>query len=748
MSVIDRVESAKHTIVGSPIGKAVAKATSREIIGPKKKHVDYLIVCLNYDNVSIPNLVDMLFERTHNSSWIVTFKGLVTFHYLMSGGNERFIQCLASRSATWMLQNFLDKNGVQGYDMSHAIRRYSHYLSEKAFIYRTMGFDFCRVQRGKENGVLRNMDTTKLLKALPEIQKQLDALLSTDMSGNELTNGVITAAFMLLFKDAIRVFACYNDGIINLLVDSVHIFEILTNLYFSFKTEQYFDMKKADCKAALEIYKKFVNRMERVSSFLKVAEEVGIDRGDIPDLTQAPSSLLTALENHLLSLEKGKALPPSKPITLPAFNVSSTVETMANPFKTDNFAGKDTVRENALEHERQALRSFEQQRQASVKAPALAPPQHQQRTTNQVQQQQEPPKKELLNQAAQHSSPPQTSGASDLLQLNNAMFPAAPQQQSGLPRSSTFPMAVQKTDDMWSSPGQAQAPWAAQNANQAMPMNTNPFNAANSNNNNGAAFRPVFDNTGQASGADVLLGDLLTPEPVNGAPIQQQQQPLDSVDSGNLSSSLAKAARSLAGPLNRFTMHALIFEGCSTKDDLSIHPSMQRVQTQKGQHQWRPQQQQVRTGGANFQSMGLTKTSLPPASQQPAGWGGANAPPASMQAYPGQHPVLDCRPALDCRQKDQEFAFVTTCDHENRRPRSLEISALTNSELFMINQVVTFFPYNKAPVRMQQQQQFVGNNPSVMPYAGNNYPIQASYNQRTMQSQDPFGPVPGTQVRF
>lgn len=37
------------------------------------------------------------------------------------------------------------------------------------------------------------------------------------MTANELTNGVINAAFMLLFKDLIRLFACYNDGIINLL---------------------------------------------------------------------------------------------------------------------------------------------------------------------------------------------------------------------------------------------------------------------------------------------------------------------------------------------------------------------------------------------------------------------------------------------------------------------------------------------------------------------------------------------------
>lgn len=34
---------------------------------------------------------------------------------------------------------------------------------------------------------------------------------------NELTNGVISACFILLSKDLIRLFACYNDGIINLL---------------------------------------------------------------------------------------------------------------------------------------------------------------------------------------------------------------------------------------------------------------------------------------------------------------------------------------------------------------------------------------------------------------------------------------------------------------------------------------------------------------------------------------------------
>lgn len=63
--------------------------------------------------------------------------------------------------------------------------------------------------------------------------------------------------FMLLFRDLIRLFACYNDGIINLL-------------------EKYFDMNKKQCKDALDLYKKFLVRMDRVAEFLKVAEVLSL----------------------------------------------------------------------------------------------------------------------------------------------------------------------------------------------------------------------------------------------------------------------------------------------------------------------------------------------------------------------------------------------------------------------------------------------------------------------------------------
>lgn len=192
----------------------------------------------------------------------------------------------------------------------------------------------------RADGVMRTMNTEKLLKTVPIIQNQMDALLDFNVNSNELTNGVINAAFMLLFKDAIRLFAAYNEGIINLL-------------------EKYFDMKKNQCKEGLDIYKKFLTRMTRISEFLKVAEQVGIDRGDIPDLSQAPSSLLDALEQHLASLEGKKikdSTAASRATTL-SNAVSSLASTGLSLTKVD-----EREKQAALEEEQARLKALKEQR--------------------------------------------------------------------------------------------------------------------------------------------------------------------------------------------------------------------------------------------------------------------------------------------------------------------------------------------------------------------------------------------------
>ncbi|KYN43334.1 Phosphatidylinositol-binding clathrin assembly protein LAP [Trachymyrmex septentrionalis] len=467
-TINDRLLAARHSLAGQGLAKSVCKATTEEMIGPKKKHLDYLIHCTNEPNVSIPQLANLLIERSQIANWTVVFKALITVHHMMCYGNERFTQYLASSNSTFQLNNFLDKSGVQGYDMSPFIRRYAKYLNEKALSYRTVAFDFCKVKRGKEDGTLRTMNAEKLLKTLPVLQSQLDALLEFDCTANDLTNGVINMAFMLLFRDLIRLFACYNDGIINLL-------------------EKYFDMNKKQCRDALDLYKKFLIRMDRVGEFLKVAENVGIDKGDIPDLTKAPSSLLDALEQHLASLEgkKGSAANTPTQSASNRTNVKSGVSALSstsNAFgtaasnarleQTGNGHIDEALRQQALAEEEAAMNQYKAKVQSPSSTstnPFLSSP------TNNANQ----PIVDLFGATAESQSSQKASD--DLLQLAGNpfanMFGAQP------PTGTTQP-AAQMQNNMWMTNGTGFAPTAP-------PANNN-FVTDNS-------FSSVFGNQDQQS---------------------------------------------------------------------------------------------------------------------------------------------------------------------------------------------------------------------------------------------------------
>ncbi|XP_070522449.1 phosphatidylinositol-binding clathrin assembly protein isoform X6 [Cardiocondyla obscurior] len=434
-TINDRLLAARHSIAGQGLAKSVCKATTEEMIGPKKKHLDYLIHCTNEPNVSIPQLANLLIERSQNTNWTVVFKALITVHHMMCYGNERFTQYLASSNSTFQLNNFLDKSGVQagirvGYDMSPFIRRYAKYLNEKALSYRTVAFDFCKVKRGKEDGTLRIMNAEKLLKTLPVLQSQLDALLEFDCTANDLTNGVINMAFMLLFRDLIRLFACYNDGIINLL-------------------EKYFDMNKKQCRDALDLYKKFLIRMDRVGEFLKVAENVGIDKGDIPDLTKAPSSLLDALEQHLASLEGKKGSAANTP-TQSASTAFGTAASNARLEQTGNGHIDEALRQQALAEEEAAMNQYKAKVQSPSSTstnPFLSSP------TNNANQ----PIVDLFGASTDNQQSSQKA-SDDLLQLAGNPFANMFGAQSA---TVTTQPSAQMQNNMWMINGTAGAPGAA-----------------------------------------------------------------------------------------------------------------------------------------------------------------------------------------------------------------------------------------------------------------------------------------------
>ncbi|XP_032992932.1 phosphatidylinositol-binding clathrin assembly protein-like isoform X2 [Lacerta agilis] len=542
-SITDRITAAQHSVTGSAVAKAVCKATTHEVMGPKKKHLDYLIQCTNEMNVNIPQLADTLFERTANSSWVVVFKALITTHHLMMYGNERFIQYLASRNTLFNLNNYLDKSAMQGYDMSTFIRRYSRYLNEKALSYRLVAVDFTKMKRGID-GVMRTMNTEKLLKTLPIIQNQLDALLDFDANPNELTNGVINAAFMLLFKDSIRLFAAYNEGIINLL-------------------EKYFDMKKNQCKEGLDIYKKFLARMTKLSEFLKVAEQVGIDQGDIPDLTQAPSSLLEALEQHLASLEGKKTKEVSAASR--ASTLSSAVSTLANTGMS--FTKMDErEKQQALEEEQARLQALKEQRLREISV--------------------------VSNSTSTSASPSTLSGKS--VNTNAAavdLFATPAPTTNSMPNLSTdlfdlqpaFVPTVQSTPAIATSAGSA---WGG------YPLNSVPQNTASSTVS--VDFDAVFGGKSAVQEFRTATDDVLQPT----VQAQNQRVALIGQHSGKiLANDLDSSLANLVGNLG--------FGGTPSK---------------KSDMQWNQPTEKKLTGGTNWQAKTSTSTTwntvpIPPAPQ-------------------------------------------------------------------------------------------------------------------------------------
>merc|ERR1719154_293848 len=403
------------------------------------------------------------------------------------------------------------------------IRRYAKYLSEKSTAYRATAFDFCKVKRGKDGGTLRTMTAEKLLKTLPVLQAQVDALLEFDCSAQDLNNGVINCSFMLLFRDLIRLFACYNDGIINLL-------------------EKYFDMQKKGARDALDLYKKFLIRMDRVAEFLKVAESVGIEKGDIPDLAKAPSSLLEALEGHLANLEGRK---PGSGGTTPTqgghrVNVAAAVNvlnTTSNAFGTAaNGANIDEkTAAKLLEEEEAAMEKFRENASTHnpfAAAPAEAAPAGSDKASDDLLQLAGNPFANMLNAAGTGSFPPA----------------AAP------PTSSPF-----------------MAPASAAGFG-SVPSTTSPFVSDNS-------FSNVFGQptSSAPTGSAALFGDIM--QPSGGVGATNGAQDGAKVLTGDLDSSLANLASNLSfGPSGNKSLIGVPARGPPMAKPAGFNPFPQQQQ--------------------------------------------------------------------------------------------------------------------------------------------------------------------------
>lgn len=63
-TMTDRLLAARHSIAGQGLAKSVCKATTEELIGPKKKHLDCKYIFNVYNNIQINVYPVMFFNGT------------------------------------------------------------------------------------------------------------------------------------------------------------------------------------------------------------------------------------------------------------------------------------------------------------------------------------------------------------------------------------------------------------------------------------------------------------------------------------------------------------------------------------------------------------------------------------------------------------------------------------------------------------------------------------------------------------
>ena len=86
-------------------------------------------------------------------------------------------------------------------------------------------------------------------------------------------------------QDLIKLYAVYNDSLINLLGKTIIVTLVIRNSFhgnslsevilFNISmatTEKFFEMKKQQCRETMEVYRKFLTRQDGVQKFLQLAE--------------------------------------------------------------------------------------------------------------------------------------------------------------------------------------------------------------------------------------------------------------------------------------------------------------------------------------------------------------------------------------------------------------------------------------------------------------------------------------------
>ncbi|KAI3654542.1 hypothetical protein MP228_000596 [Amoeboaphelidium protococcarum] len=297
------------------VERSLVKATNRDLVVPKQKHVAVMLSCTYDSSTNIAQLFKILDQRIKGEkNWIVAFKSLLCIHYFLRDGNSQKVLAYLTRDSLGILNlsGFRDNaSGGQGMEQSRNLKGYAAYLEERVAAARDLGKDYLR-QNDVEYGHNRSYSSQDAYggggstsrssggqnqasskpnslvdrkfpdnkKAIQDLLRVLESLTTAKPYTDSINNEITDEAFKLMTADLTVLFVLLNEAVVELL-------------------KQFFTLEKADAVSALEIYEKFATLTEACLEWFSVAKRIQI--GQVPDITHAPLSLAKTLREYITS---------------------------------------------------------------------------------------------------------------------------------------------------------------------------------------------------------------------------------------------------------------------------------------------------------------------------------------------------------------------------------------------------------------------------------------------------------------
>lgn len=263
------------------------KATNHDIAAPKGKHVRVIMQGLQWGG-SITNrespaggIFYHLRKRMMANEWVVTVKAQTIFHHIFRDGNEKFVTYIAANARSVFRMEFFADATSDGFAHASFIKTYGAYIEQWLAMKAAVDYPAGKSKEDDPANTTRyrSAGVEELLAALPVMMDTLDALVGIDLSGQIKFSPVATPAFSMILRDLTLLWVAMSEGMIRLL-------------------DLYFNLEIPIATIALDVYKRFVEMVNKAQPFFDVARSLNV-RWQTPTLGAISLDLIDSMEKYL-----------------------------------------------------------------------------------------------------------------------------------------------------------------------------------------------------------------------------------------------------------------------------------------------------------------------------------------------------------------------------------------------------------------------------------------------------------------